>query len=106
MKALKSLGLPRNTSVYKTNAVKVLADNLLKNLPISSKKYTFNSVIQYYRYFIQTNAVHLTHTTGIDKEKILRSTNVCKAAGIDELTGHFPKDGSRPISDMRYLSIK
>ena len=63
-------------------------------------------MIQHYRSFIQTNAVPLTHTTGIDIEKILRSTNVCKAAGIDELTGRFRKDCSRPISDMRYLSIK
>ena len=46
----------------------------------------------------------------IDIEKIFRSTNVCKAAGIDDLSGRFLKDGSRvlskPISELCNLSIK
>ena len=52
----------------------------------------------------------MTYTTEIDIEKILRSTNVCKTAGIDYLFGHFLKDGSRilskPISELCNLSIK
>ena len=43
-------------------------------------------------------------------EKILRSTNIRKAAGIDDLSGCFLKDGSRvlskPISELCNLSIK
>ena len=130
-KALKSLGLPSKTSVYETTALKVknttsfetkstldvfndyystLADNLLKKFPTPPKRYTFNSVIQYYRHFIQTDACHLTYTTEIDIEKILRSTNSGKAAGIDDLLGRFLKDGSRvlskPISELCNLSIK
>ena len=46
----------------------------------------------------------------INIEKILRSRNICKAAGIDDLSGHFLKDGSqalsKPISEMCNLSIK
>ena len=46
----------------------------------------------------------------IDIEKIFRSTNVCKAAGIDDLSGCFLKDGSqvlsKPISELCNLSIK
>ena len=46
----------------------------------------------------------------IDIEKILRSTNICKAAGIDDLSGRFLKDGSqvlsKPISELCNLSIK
>ena len=46
----------------------------------------------------------------IDIEKILRSTNIRKAAGIDDLSGHFLKNGSRvlskPISELCNLSIK
>ena len=46
----------------------------------------------------------------IDIEKIFRSTNVCKAAGIDDLSGCFLKDDSRvsskPISEMYNISIK
>ena len=40
----------------------------------------------------------------------LRSSNVCQVAGIDELSSHFLKDGSRvlskPISGLCNLSIK
>ena len=130
-KALKSLGLPSKTSFCETTALKVknatsfdtkstldvfenyystLADNLLKKIPTPPKRYTFNSVIQYYRHFIQTDAFNLTYTTEIDIEKILRSTNIRKAAGIDDLSGRFLKDGSRvlskSISELCNLSIK
>ena len=130
-KALKFLGLPSKTSVCKITALKVnnttsfqtnptldvfknhystLAENLLKKLPAPPKRYTFNSVIQYYRHFIQTDAFHLTYTTEIDIEKILRSTNIRKAPGIDDLSGRFLKEGSRvlskPISELCNLRIK
>ena len=82
----------------------------MKKLPIPPNIYTFNSVRQYYRHFIQNNAFHLTDTTEIDIEKILRGTKVCKAAGIDDLSGRFLEDGSRvlskPISELCNLSIK
>ena len=114
--ALKSLGLPSKTSVCRTTALEVknttsfgtkstldvfknyystLADSLLKKLPTTPNRYTFITVIQYYRHFIQTDAFHLTCTMEINIEKILRSTNIRKAAGIDDLLGHFLKDGSR-----------
>ena len=114
-KALKSLGLPSKTSVCGTTALKVknttsfetkstldvfknyystLVENLLKKLPTPPNRYTFNSIIQYYRHFIQTDAFHLTYTTEIDIEKVLRSTNVRKAAGIDDISGRFLKYGS------------
>ena len=52
----------------------------------------------------------MTYTTEIDIEKILRSTNVRKAAGIDDLSGRFLKDGSwflsKPISELCNLSIE
>ena len=66
--------------------------------------------MQHDRYFIQTDAFHLTYTTEIDIEKIVRSTNVRKAAGTDDLSGRLLKDGSRvlskPISELCNLSIK
>ena len=117
-KALKSLGLPSKTLVYGTTALKVnnttsfgtkstldvfkkfystLADNLLEKLPTPPNRYTFNSVKQYYRHFIQTDTFHLTYTMEIDIGKILKSTNICKAAGIDDLSGRFLKDGSRVL---------
>ena len=87
-----------------------MADNLLKKLPTPPYKYTFNSVIQYYRHFIQTDAFRLTYTTEIDIEKILRSINARKAAGIDDLSARFLIGGSRvlskPISELCNLSIR
>ena len=118
-KALKSLCLPSKTSVCETTALKVknttsfetnstldvfknyystLADNLLRKLPTPPNRYTFIPIIQYYRHFIPADAFHLTYTTEIDIEKILRRTNVRKAAGIDDLSGRFLKDGSRVLS--------
>ena len=115
-KAPKSLGLPSKTSVCWTTVLKIksfktkstldvfknyystLADNLLKKLPTSPYKYTFNYIIQYYGNFIQTDAFHLTYATEINIEKILRSTNVRKATGIDDLSGRFLKDGSKVLS--------
>ena len=92
------------------NYCSTLADNLLKKLPTPPKRSTFNSLIQYYRHFTQTDAVHLTYTMEINIEKILRSTNIRKAAGIDDLSGCFLKDGprvlSKPISELCNLSIK
>ena len=118
-KAPKSLGLPSKTSVCWTIVLKIksttsfktkstldvfknyysnLADNILKKLPAPPYKYTFNYIIQYYRNFIQTDAFHLTYATEINIEKLLRSTNVHKATGIDDLSGHFLKDGSQVLS--------
>ena len=80
----KIVGLPSKTSAYGTTALKVksttsfeakstldvfknyystLAENLLKKLPTPPNRYTFNSIIKYYRYFIQTDPFHLTYTT-------------------------------------------
>ena len=82
----------------------------MKKLPNPSKRYTFKSIIQYYRHFIQIDTFHLTCATEIEIEKILRSTNVRKAAGIDDLSSRFLKDGSRvlskSISELCNLSIK
>ena len=82
----------------------------MKKLPTPPNRYTFNSVIQYYRHFIQTDAFHLTYTTEIDIKKILRSTTIRKAAGIDDLSDRFLKDGlrvlSKPKSELRNLSVK
>ena len=69
----------------------MLAYNLLKNLPRPSNKYAFNYAIQYYRHFIGGDAFNLTVSTEISLEKILKSKNICKAAGIDKLSGScFP----------------
>ena len=61
-------------------------------------------MIQHYRHIIQADAFHLTYTTEIDIEKILRSASIHKTADIDDPSGRFLKDGSRvlskPISEL------
>ena len=131
MEGWKISNLSTNTSVCGTSALKVndatsfeiksalrifknyystLADNLLQKLPTPHNKYNFNSVIQYYRHFVRTDSFRLTYTTKINIEKILKSTNVQKAGGIDDLPDSFLKDGlqilSKPISELCNLSIK
>ena len=96
----------KNTTSFETkstlavfkNYYSTLADNLLRKLPTPPNRYTFIPIIQYYRHFIPADAFRLTYTTEIDIEKILRRTNVRKAAGIDDLSGRFLKDGSRVLS--------
>ena len=39
------------------------------------------------------DAFHLTYTTELNIERILRSTIIRKAAGIGDLFGHLLKDG-------------
>ena len=76
-------------------------ENLLKKLPTPRNRYTFNSITQYYKHFIQTDAFHLTYTTEIYIEKL---------RGIDDPSGRFLKDGSRvlskPLSELFNLSTK
>ena len=87
------LGIPSKTSVCGTNALKVnntaslktkstlkvfknyhftLADNLLKKLPTPPNKHTFNSVMQYHRHCIQTDAFDLIFTREINIGKTLK----------------------------------
>ena len=60
----------------------------------------------HYRHFIQTNAFHFTYSTETYTEKILRSKIFRKAAGINELSGHFLRVLWKNISELCKLSIK
>ena len=70
----------RSTLDVFKNYYSTLADNIFKKLPTPLNKYTFNSVIQYYRRCVKTDAFLLTYTTKNHNRKILRTTNICKAA--------------------------
>ena len=82
----------------------------MKKFPTPPNRYTFNSVIQYYRHFIQTDASHSIYTTEIIIEKILGSTNICQAASVDDLARCLLKDSLRillkPIRDLCNISMK
>ena len=129
-KALRSLGLPSKTSSCEVNALKInskvehdfnsvlegfrnyystLAANLIKMLPKPTNNYCINSVIKYYEHMFPSDYFHLTSVSENSILTILKATQVSKAAGIDNLSGRFLKDGakvlSKPISDLCNLSI-
>ena len=129
-KALRSLGLPSKTSSCKVNALKInskvehnfnsvlegfrnyysiLAGNLVKMLPKPTNKYSTNSVMKYHEHMILSDYFHLASVSENSILTILKATQVSKAAGIDNLSGRFLKDGakvlSKPISDLFNLSI-
>ena len=112
MKDLKSLELPSKTFFCETNALKVsniirfetistlnvfkncfsnLAANLLKKLPTPPSNYTFNSEIQHHRHL--SDSFDLTNTVEIGTEINLRSTNIRKTTGKDELPRRFLENG-------------
>ena len=129
-KALRSPGLPSKTSSCEVNALKInskvehdfnsvlegfrnyystLAANLVKMLPKPTNKYSINSFIKYYEHMFPSDYFHLTFVLENSILSILKATQVSKAAGIDNLSGRFLKDGakvlSKPISDLCNLSI-
>ena len=130
MKALRSLGLPSKTSSCEVNALKInskvehdfnsvlegfrnyystLAENFVKMLPKPTNKYSINLVIKYYEHMILGDYFHLASVSENSILTILKATQASKAAGIDNLSGRFLKDGakglSKPISDLCNLSI-
>ena len=130
LKALKSLGLPNKTSSCEVSALKVnktvqhdtnlvlggfkdyysnLAGNLLKKLPKPPNKFTLNSVFQHYKGIIQSDFFNLATVSENTILTILKNTKVSKAAGLDNLSGRFLRDGAKvlakPITDICNLSI-
>ena len=128
--ALKSLGLPNKTSSCEVSALKVnktvqhdtnlvlggfkdyysnLAGNLLKKLPKPSNKFALNSVFQHYKGIIQGDSFNLATVSENTIVTILKNTKVSKAAGLDNQSGCFLKDGAKvsakPITDICNLSI-
>ena len=129
-KTLRSPGLPSKTSSCKVNALKInskvehdfnsvlegfrnyystLVENLVKMLPKPTNKYSINSIIKYYEHMILGDYFHSASVSENSILTFLKTTQVSKAAGIDNLSGSFLKDGakglSKPIRDLCNLSI-
>ena len=80
-------------------------------MPLPSRKFGISSVRAYYNNLISPNKeFELNQTTEEIIESILESLNIDKAAGIDNISCKFLKDGldilKRPICDICNLSIK
>ena len=81
-----------------------LAESLLIKLPNASKKYNIESVFQYYSKCIIEKPFHLSITSQEEIFKIIQNIDISKAAGIDNLSGSFLKDGAeilaKPLSEI------
>ena len=132
-KTLKSMGLPskavtasniclknknqivfndiKNCSIFK-NYFPSLAQNLVSKLPLSPNIFTESKIASYYNNNVVSKDLHfqLLETSPEKISSILKGLNPFKAAGIDNLSGKFLKDGAhvlaRPISQLCNLSIK
>ena len=86
-----------------------LAENLVQMLLKAPNKYSIDTVIKYYEHVIQGCHFNLTSVSENSILTILKATQVSKAAGLDNLSGRFLKDGAKflakPISDLCNLSI-
>ena len=86
-----------------------LAGKLLKKLPKPPNKFTLNAVFQHYKGIIQSDSFNLATVSENTVLTISKNTKVSKAAGLDNLSGRFLKDGAKvlakPITDLFNLSI-
>ena len=86
-----------------------LAGKLLKKLPKPQNKFTLNTVFQHYKGIIQIYSFNLATFSENTFLNISKNTNGSKAAGLDNLSGRFLKDGAevlaKPITDLCNLSI-
>ena len=129
-KAIKSLGLPNKSggcivgalaenqivkhdtkSILKTfkSFYSNLAGDLLVKLPKSPNRYTIKSVSDYYEKLPLSENFKLDSITEGYLFNVLKNVEVTKAAGLDQISGKFLKDGARilakPISELCNLSI-
>ena len=128
-KALKSLGLPDKISSCEVSVLKVnktvqhdknlvrsrfkyyasnQARHLLKKLHKSPNKFTLNTVFQNDKGIIQSDSFNLATVSKNTVLTISKNTKVSKAAGLDNLSGRFLKDGAKvsaiPITEVCNLA--
>ena len=82
--------MPRN--YYST-----LAETLVKILPKPANKYTVNTVFKYYEHMILRDYFQLASVSENSTPTILKTIKVSKAAGPDNLSKCFLKDGAVSI---------
>ena len=86
-----------------------LAGNLLAKLPKSPNRYTIKFISDYYKKLSLSENFKLDATTEGYLFNILKNVEVTKAAGIDQISGKFLKDGAqilaKPISELCNLSM-
>ena len=89
-----------------------LALNLVNKLPHAPNKFDLDSVLAYYKRILNTENQKFTFSPTSEDEvlKLIKDTNPEKAAGTDNLSLRFLKDGSAvlvwPLSKLCNLSMK
>ena len=101
----------KNANIFR-NFYNSLAGDLLNNLPPAPMRFGLPSVHQYYEKTLKLPRSNFKFDF-VSKDyilKFLKNINEDKAAGIDNLSGKFLKDGAavlaKPISQIYNLSIK
>ena len=88
------------------------ANDLVRKLPVATKKFGIKYVENYYNNMFNSNPKRLTFQTIQTKyiSTFLENCNINNAVGIDNLFGRFLKDGANiltiPITQIRNISIK
>ena len=86
-----------------------MADNLVKMLPKALNKYSIDTVIKYCGHMIQSCYFNLTSVSNNSIMTILKTTQVSKAPGLDNLSWYFLKDEAKvlakAINNLCNLSI-
>ena len=103
--ALPILMTQRNANIFKIFFC-TLADDLLANLPPPSLRFGLNSVWQYYEKILKYSKskfkFHIVYEETV--LKLLQDLDENKAAGLDNLSGKFFKNGAtvlpEPISQI------
>ena len=89
--------------------LKLISKNLLDKLPIPPNKININSVSEYYKFLNLKNKFSFSRVSEETVHKIIQNFDVKKAAGIDNVSAVFLKDGAeflvRPITQLCNLSI-
>ena len=99
-----------NNSFY--NLYASLALNLVNTLPLPPNQINLDSVLGYYEGFLNAENQKFTFSPTLEDEvlELLKDTSPEKAAGIDNLSMRFLKDGAvvlaLPISKLCNLSMK
>ena len=86
-----------------------LTESFIIKLPNAPNMYNLESVFQYYSKFIIEKPFHLSDASEEEVFKIMQNIDNSKAAGIDNLSGQFLKDGAeiltKPISEICNLTV-
>ena len=81
-----------------------LTESFIIKLPNAPNMYNLESVFQYYSKFIIEKPFHLSDASEEEVFKIMQNIDNSKAAGIDNLSGQFLKDGAeiltKPITEI------